>query len=263
MATPYLRGTRVGLSAIANYVKWSCTPLPALLPPRSAAARLDLLPQGRLAAEHEARAALKEYGVDGPPERFVDSAEKAVAAAEAVGFPVVLKGIVENVVHKSDAGLVKVGLNSAADVQREVTQMVRAAERLDGKLLGFLVQRKLSSVCEMFVGARVDPDFGPLVAVGAGGLQVELYKDIAVRVAPLDVDGALQAITQTKVAKLLAGFRGALPADIDAAARTVSAVSRFIADHADQISEVEINPLAVMERNGGCVALDCVVLPAK
>jgi len=175
----------------------------------------------------------------------------------------VLKGIVENVIHKSDAGLVKLGLNSAADVQREVTRMLRAADRLDGKLLGFLVQRKLSSVCEMFVGARVDPDFGPLVAVGAGGVQVELYRDIAVRVAPLDVDGASQAIAQTHVAKLLAGFRGNPPGDIDAVARTVSAVSRFIADHADQISEVEINPLAVMEGNKGCVALDCVVLPTK
>lgn len=263
LAAPYLRGTRIGLSAIANYVKWSCAPLPSSMPLRSAAARLDLLPQGRLAAEHEARAALNEYGVSGPPERFVGSAEEAVAVAETVGFPVVLKGIVENVIHKSDAGLVKVGLNSTADVQREVTKMVRAAERLDGKLLGFLVQRKLSSVCEMFVGARVDPDFGPLVAVGAGGIQVELYKDIAVSVAPLDVDGALQVIARTRVAKLLTGFRGAPAADMDAAARTVSAVSRFIADHADQISEVEINPLAVMEHNKGCVALDCVVLPAK
>jgi acyl-CoA synthetase (NDP forming) len=263
LAAPYLRGTRIGLGAIASYAKWACTPLPSSMPPRSVATRLDFLPRGRLAAEHEARAALKEYGVDGPSERFVDSAEEAVAAAEAIGFPIVLKGIVENVIHKSDAGLVRVGLNTAADVQREVTQMVHAAGRLEGKLLGFLVQRKLSSVCEMFVGARVDPDFGPLVAVGAGGIQVELYKDIAVSVAPLDVDGALQAIARTRVAKLLAGFRGAPAADIDAVARTVSAVSRFIADHADQISEVEINPLAVMERNKGCVALDCVVLPTK
>jgi succinyl-CoA synthetase beta subunit len=141
--------------------------------------------------------------------------------------------------------------------------MARAADRLDGKFLGFLVQRKLSSVCEIFVGARVDPDFGPLVAVGAGGIQVELYRDIAVRAAPLDVDGALQAIAQTRVARLLTGFRGAPAADLDAVARTVSSVSRFIADHADQISEVEINPLAVMEGNKGCIALDCVVLPTK
>jgi acetate---CoA ligase (ADP-forming) len=125
------------------------------------------------------------------------------------------------------------------------------------------VQRKVSGVCEIFVGARVDPDFGPLIAVGAGGVQVELYKDIAVSVAPLDVDGALQAIGRTRVVKLLTGFRGTPPADIDAVARTISALSHFIADHGDQFLEVEINPLAVMADKGGCVALDCVLLAAK
>ncbi|MET0220582.1 MAG: acetate--CoA ligase family protein [Tardiphaga sp.] len=257
LAVPYLRGTRVGLGAIASYIRWSNTPLPSSAPARPVTARLEL-PQGRLAAEHEARAALRDYGINGPPERFVSSAEDVSAAADAVGFPVVLKGVVENIVHKSDAGLVKVGLNDAGAVQRAVTEIRRAAEQLDGRFLGFLVQRKVSSICEIFVGARVDPDFGPLIAVGAGGIQVELYKDVAVRVAPLGVEGALQAIGRTRVAKLLAGFRGAAPADIHAVARTVSALSHFIADHADRVSEVEINPLAVMQ--DGCIALDCVIL---
>jgi acetate---CoA ligase (ADP-forming) len=257
---PYLRGTRVGLGAIANYVRWSRAPLPATTPSRLMSARLDLLPQGRIAAEHEAREALKDYGIIGPPERFVSSAEEAVAAAEAVGFPVVLKGIVENVIHKSDAGLVKVGLNSAEEARRAATEMLHAAGQLEGQFLGFLVQRKLSSICEIFVGARVDPDFGPLIAVGAGGVQVELYKDISVCIAPLDVDGALQAIGRTRVVKLLTGFRGAPAADINAVARTISALSHFIADHADRVVEVEINPLAVMGGKRGCVALDCVVL---
>lgn len=261
---PYLRGTRVGLAAIANYLKWAA-PAPSLgAQPNSVRPRARLnLPDGRLAAEHEARQALKDYGISGPPEQFVATVEEAAAAAEALGFPVVLKGIVENLIHKSDAGLVKVGLNSADDVRREATQMTRAADRLDGRLLGFLVQRKMSAVCEIFVGCRVDPDFGPLVAVGAGGVQVELYKDVAVRLAPLDPEGARQAIAATRVAKLLAGFRGAAPADVDAVARTVSAVSRFIADHSDHISEVEINPLAVMAGNQGCVALDCVLIPRQ
>lgn len=263
LTVPYLRGTRIGLSAIANCVKWSTTTLPSSTPSGPMTARLDLLPQDRLAAEHEAREALKDYGVSGPPERFVSSAADVPAAAEALGFPVVLKGIVENVIHKSDAGLVKVGLNSAEDVQRAAADMLRAADQLDGRFLGFLVQRKLSSICEIFVGARVDRDFGPLIAVGAGGVQVELYKDIAVCVAPLDVDSAKRAIERTQIAKLLSGFRGAASADIDAVARTVSALSHFIADYSDRVLEVEINPLAVMEGVGGCVALDCVVLTSK
>jgi acetate---CoA ligase (ADP-forming) len=90
LAVPYLRSTSVGLSAIANYVRWSRAPMPSSTASRAMAARLDLLPQRRLAAEHEARQALKEYGIIGSPERFVKSAEEAVAAAEAVGFPVFL-----------------------------------------------------------------------------------------------------------------------------------------------------------------------------
>jgi succinyl-CoA synthetase beta subunit len=224
-------------------------------------ARLELLPQGRFAAEHEAREVLKDYGIIGPPERFVSSPAEAVAAAEAIGFPVVLKGIVENMIHKSDAGLVKVGLNHAEDVRQTAAQMMSASDQSGGRFLGFLVQRKLSSVCEIFVGARVDPDFGPLIAVGAGGVQVELYKDIAVSLAPLDLDGAMQAIGRTRVAKLLTGFRGAPRADVDALAQTMSALSCFVSDHAERLLEVEINPLAVMAGEGGCVALDCVIVP--
>ncbi len=261
LAVPYLRGTSVGLSAIANYVRWSKAPSPSSMPFSPMTARLDLLPQGRLAAEHEAREVLKDYGIIGPPERFVGSLAEAVAAAEAIGFPVVLKGIVENMIHKSDAGLVKVGLNHAEDVRQAAAQMERASDQSVGRFLGFLVQRKLSSVCEIFVGARVDPDFGPLIAVGAGGVQVELYKDIAVSLAPLDLDGAMQAIGRTRVAKLLTGFRGAPHADVDALARTISVLSRFVSDHAEQLLEVEINPLAVMAGEGGCVALDCVIVP--
>jgi acyl-CoA synthetase (NDP forming) len=261
LAVPYLRGTRVGLGAIANYIKWARTPLPSSMRSQPRTARLDLLPQGRLAAEHEALEVLKDYGISGPPARFVNSAEEVPAAAEAVGFPVVLKGIVENVIHKSDAGLVKVGLTSAEDLRRAANEMLRASAKLEGRFLGFLVQRKQASICEIFVGARVDPDFGPLIAVGAGGVQVELYKDVAVCIAPIDVDAALQAIQRTRVAKLLTGFRGAPLADIHAVARTVSALSHFIADHADRVSEVEINPLAVMQE--GCIALDCVVLTSK
>jgi len=111
------------------------------------------------------------------------------------------------------------------------------------------------------VGARVDRDFGPIIVVGAGGVQVELYKDVAIRLAPVNEESARQALAATQVSKLLGGFRGSPVADIAAVARTVSAVSQFIVDFADQLSEVEINPLAVLAEGQGCVALDCVVVP--
>jgi acetate---CoA ligase (ADP-forming) len=261
---PYLRGTRAGLTAISNYLKWSASRLsavPVALEKNRARSKLDFLPRGRLAAEHEARQALREYGISGPPERFVSTVDEAVAAAEGLGFPVVLKGIVENLIHKSDAGLVKVGLNSKDDVRREATQIELAAGRQQGGFMGFLVQRKMSAVCEIFVGCRVDADFGPLIAVGAGGIQVELYRDVVVRSAPLDVEAARQAIASTKIARLLNGFRGMPAADVNLVAETVSSMSRFIADFADDIAEVEVNPLAVMPGSQGCVALDCVLIP--
>jgi acyl-CoA synthetase (NDP forming) len=118
----------------------------------------------------------------------------------------------------------------------------------------------VSAVAELLVGARVDADFGPLIVVGAGGVNVELYKDVAVRLAPISEEEALAAIAATRVSRLLGGWRGAKPADVAAVAKTVSALSRFIADFASEVSEVEINPLAVLEQGRGCVALDAVIV---
>jgi acyl-CoA synthetase (NDP forming) len=264
---PYLRGTRVGLGAISNYLNWSVGDVQEATPENRSEADparsfLDGIPAHRLAAEHEAREALRSYGVDGPRDRIVGSAEEVVAAATELGFPVVLKGIVENIVHKSDAGLVKVGLRTEADVRRAVATMEASLAAFPAsKFLGFLVQQQVASLGEIFVGARVDREFGPLIVVGAGGVQVELYKDVAIRLAPISESEAREMLQSTKVSKLFEGFRGVPLGDIDAVARTVSAVSRFIASFSDRISEIEINPLAVREQGQGCVALDCVLIP--
>jgi acyl-CoA synthetase (NDP forming) len=265
---PYLRGTRVGLSAISRYVTWSTRPAQ---PPIAGSARegsqsksgLDRVPSHRLAAEHEARDILRSYGVVGPREQFSSSVDGTVAAAIEIGFPVVLKGLVENMVHKSDAGLVKVGLVSAEDVRRAADAMLKSVANLSSKFLGFLVQQKVSSLAEILVGARVDADFGPLIVVGAGGVQVELYKDVAIRLAPISEETASEAIASTKIMQLLSGFRSRPAGDIQAVARTMSALSRFIAEFSDRISEIEINPLAVMEKGQGCIALDCVLIPKQ
>jgi acetate---CoA ligase (ADP-forming) len=169
----------------------------------------------------------------------------------------------ENMGHKSNVGLVKVGLASAEEVRAAADAMNRLAGDLAGKFSGFLIQRKVSSLAEIFLGARVDADFGPLIVVGAGGVQVELYKDAAVRLAPISEEAATEAIASTRIMQLLTGFRGKPAGDITAVARTMSALSRFIAEFSDRISEVEINPLAVMEKGHGCIALDCVLIPKQ
>ncbi len=261
---PYLRGTREGMAAIGRYAHW------ATRSPRSIAAAADARERdparalfapfrgARPPAEHEARRILASYGVTGPAERFEQSADGAVQAAVTIGFPVVLKGIVPGMLHKTEAGLVKLRLGNA-DAVREAAQAMQTAH--GGALAGFLVQAMVTSVAEILVGARVDPDFGPLVVVGAGGVNVELYKDVSVRIAPIAEDEALEALSATRVARLLEGWRGAPPADKRAIAPTVAALSRFIADFAGEVSEVEINPLAVLAEGKGCVALDCVIVP--
>lgn len=265
---PCLRGTQEGVFAIARYLRWATAgepPAVALSPEerQEARRRLDSVPTARLPTESEARHVLATYGVPGLREILVRTAEEAATAALALGYPVVLKGMIENVVHKSDAGLVKVGLGSADDVRRAAAAMLERAKTVGaGDVLGLLVQEQASPVVELLVGARVDAEFGPVVVVGGGGLLVELYKDVALRLAPVDEATALAMIRETKAGALLAGWRGKAVADIRAAARAVAALSRFIVDFRGSVAEVEINPLAVMAVGQGCRALDAVIVRA-
>jgi acyl-CoA synthetase (NDP forming) len=261
---PYLRGTREGLFAIARYAQGRTRERPGSVPDSSrdrerAAELWRSLAAGRLPAEHEARAVLESYGIQGPPERFVKSAEEAAAAARALGFPVVLKGIVADMVHKSDAGLVKLRLASEEAVRAAAGEMLSHPSRV----LGLLVQKMIAPVAELLVGARVDPDFGPLIVVGAGGVNVELYKDVSVHLAPISEEEALAALASIRIARVLDGWRGNAPGDKKAAASGIAALSRFIADFAGEVQEAEINPFAVLEEGQGCLALDAVIVPRR
>jgi len=251
---PYLRGTREGMAAIGRYAQWATGGLRAHTIETNRKEKQpaeNLLKQFRVPAEHEARRILASYGIAGPQERFVATAEEAAKAAAKIGFPVALKGMVPGMVHKSEAGMVKLRIASPEEV-------LEAARKMSAP--GYLVQKMMSPVAEILVGARVDPDFGPLIVVGAGGINVELYKDVAVRIAPIGEAEALEALAATRISRLLDGWRGAPPADRKAAAKGIAAVSRFIADFADEILEVEINPFAVFAEGQGCLALDAVIV---
>ncbi|MEP9375712.1 acetate--CoA ligase family protein [Aquabacter sp. CN5-332] len=270
LGVPYLRGTRAGMTALARYGRWAAT---GASPARDgiasafaplARARMSGIPASRLATESEAKNVLGAYGIAGPRERLVASPDEAVRAAQELGYPVVMKGLVENLVHKSDAGLVKVGLKTDEDVRSAAARMLESAAAVKtGAVLGLLVQEQASPIAELFVGARIDPDFGPLIVVGAGGVEVELYKDVAVRIAPISEDQALEALQTTQVSRLLNGWRGKQPGDKKAVAKTISALSTFLSDFASEVSEVEINPLAVFREGEGCSALDCVIIPKQ
>jgi acetyl-CoA synthetase/acetyltransferase len=218
------------------------------------------VPAGRALVESEARTVLAAYGIAGPREALASSIDDAVVAAASLGLPVVLKVLVEGLLHKTEAGLVRVGLRSDAEVHAAAVDLTARATRTGCRLLGILVQEMVVPVAELLVGGRVDADFGPIVAVGGGGVLVEVYRDVAIRLAPIGDDEARVMLEETRAAVLLAGFRGRPAGDVAAAARVVAALSRFIADFKDEVGEVEINPLAVRAAGAGVAALDCLIV---
>jgi succinyl-CoA synthetase beta subunit len=133
-------------------------------------------------------------------------------------------------------------------------------ERAAGRPITLLVQEMIRPVAEILVGARIDADFGPIVVVGAGGVMVELYRDVAIRLAPVTEIVAEAMIRETRAASLLSGWRGRPRGDVAEAARAVVALSCFIAEFRDDVAEVEINPLGVLPDGRGVIAMDALIV---
>jgi acetate---CoA ligase (ADP-forming) len=264
-----LRGTWEGMSALARVLNWhaaepmAASAIPPTDPARIAAAGAKLKAAGatRILNEYDAKAVLEAYGMPSLRERLVDTAQDAAAAVRAFGTRVVLKALVPDVAHKSELSLVRLDIDSpekAAQVAEELLAKARALAKPGVTKL--LVQEMVKPIAELLVGARVDPQFGPVIVVGGGGVNVELFKDVAIRLAPVTEATAVAMIRSTKTGRLLQGWRGARVGDVAAAAQAIAALSRFIADFRDDVSEVEINPLAVLEAGQGCRPLDCLIV---
>lgn len=193
--------------------------------------------------EREAKALLARYGIPVVAERLVQSAGEAAAAAEGLGFPVVLKVESPDLLHKTEAGVVRLGLRSAGDVARAHAELLANASRTGARVLGVLVQPMLAGGVEIVVGARNDAQFGPLVVVGLGGVLVELLKDTAVELAPVTRNEALAMLARLKAQQALDGFRGSPAVDRERLADIIVRASEFAADQAERVGEMDINPL--------------------
>ncbi|MFH7595784.1 acetate--CoA ligase family protein [Streptomyces racemochromogenes] len=219
-----------------------------------------LMRPGQQLSEHAAKQLLRAYGIRVPREQLVTSAAAAVRAAGLVGYPVVMKASGPQLAHKTELGLVKVGLTSASqirDAYRELTDIARYENvPLDGILVCQMVERGV----EMVVGVTRDPLFGPTVTVGLGGVLVEVLRDAAVRVPPFGEDQARTMLGELRGAALLDGVRGAPPADVDALVEVVLRVQRMALELGDELSELDINPLMVLPRGQGAVALDALAI---
>jgi acyl-CoA synthetase (NDP forming) len=216
------------------------------------------LAEGRRAlGESDTREIISAYGFRLPKSMLASTAADAARAAETVGFPVVLKIASPDILHKSDIGGVKVGLENAQEVESTFLEMRGRARRLmpDARLLGVLVQEMVSGGKEVILGMTKDPQFGPMLMFGLGGIYVEVLKDVTFRIAPIGKEDARAMVTGIRSYALLSGVRGEQPVDVRAIEDGLLRLSQLVTDF-PEIVELDINPLAVFPKGRDAVAID-------
>ncbi|MBO9514640.1 MAG: acetate--CoA ligase family protein [Variovorax sp.] len=236
----------------------------AALPPAAAyGGPVDAVDPAVFRNEFHAKKALAAAGISVPREEIVGSADEAVRSARATGYPVVLKIASEDIAHKTEIGGVALDLRDD-DAVREAHARIMANARQhapEARLDGVLVAPMVRGGVELIAGVSRDPVFGPVVMVGLGGIYAEIFKDVAVQVAPVSEDEALRMIRGLKMFPLLDGARGQAKADVAAAARTVARLSEFACRHAADVAEIDMNPILVKREGEGVLVLDALMVP--
>ena len=204
--------------------------------------------------ETEAKAICKEYGIPITNFAMAKTESEAVKQAKNLGFPVVLKIVSPDIVHKSDVGGVMINLCNEDDVKKGYREILANVRRHQpkAKVEGILVQEMAPSATEVIVGSIKDPQFGPTVMFGLGGIFVEILKDVAFRIAPVSEVEAREMITEVRAYPLLKGYRNTPPADINAIVRILLSVSKLAMEH-EEIKEVDLNPIMVYEKGAKTV----------
>jgi acetyl coenzyme A synthetase (ADP forming)-like protein len=204
---------------------------------------------------------LESYGFNTLPTRLATTDSEAVRIAGEMGFPVVLKIVSEQILHKSDAGGVVVGLEKKEDVKKAFNQILEQAVKYDpaAKIDGVLVQKMAEPGIEVILGVNRYPVFGPLLMVGMGGIFVEVFQDVAFRLAPIGRNEARRMVRQIKGYRLLQGFRGKPKADVETIEKLLVSLSNMVINH-PEIMELDINPLLVHSQGKGATAADCRII---
>jgi acetyltransferase len=205
----------------------------------------------------EARRILTAYGIDIPPSELAKDPEEAVTIANKMGFPVVLKVASPDILHKTDIGGVRVGLQNAQDVRDAFDLITYRTQRYvpEARLWGCLVQKMVPTGLEVLIGMNRDPQFGPLVTFGLGGIYVETLKDVTFRVAPFSRLEAEEMLHEIRAHALLDGVRGEKPVDKETLVDTILRIAQLVTDF-PEIIELDINPFIIYEQDQGGVALD-------
>ena len=213
---------------------------------------------GRLKmGDSEARAILEAYRIPVPASKLCASAEEAVAFADEIGYPVVMKIASPDILHKTDIGGVRLNVQSAGEVRDSFDLIMYRATRYmpDADIWGCLVQQQVHGGREIIIGMNRDPQFGPLVMFGLGGIYVEALKDVSFRIAPFSREEAMEMMREMRSFNLLLGVRGEARSDLRAIADTLLKISQLVIDFPD-IVELDINPLIVFEEGRGAIGID-------
>lgn len=213
-------------------------------------------------SETEAKQLISAWNVRVTAEELVNSSQEAAAAVDKFDGPVVMKGVCPDITHKTEAGIIKIGILDGKTGAAAYDEIIQAANAYDSELLlqGVVVQEMVNGGVETILGVFDDPLMGPILLFGLGGVMVEVYNDVALRHCPILPHEAHEMINEVVGAKLLAGFRGSEPCDVDALVATMVSVSQMAAGLAGSLKELDINPLMVMPKNHGVIALDAMAV---
>jgi acetyltransferase len=213
----------------------------------------------KILSEIKSKNVLKAYGIASPKESLARSDRDAVALAKKIGFPVVAKIMSTDLAHKSDIGGVMLGLSSVADLRAAYKQLIGpVAQRAGVKPDGVLIAEQVSDGLELVLGMNRDPEMGPVILFGAGGVELELRRDVALAPPPLDERAANALIAGTRVSRLIHGYRGRPPLDTDALVKALLGLSQLAIDAGPRIQSIDVNPFLLKRK--GALALDALIV---
>ncbi|WP_010193324.1 3-hydroxypropionate--CoA ligase [Candidatus Nitrosarchaeum limnium] len=204
----------------------------------------------KVITEELSKTILKTYGVKVPPFALVTSAEEAAKQAKKIGFPLVMKVVSPQILHKTDVGGVKVGLDNVNDVKKTFKDMYgRLSKKKGVEVKGILLEKMVPKGVELIVGIQNDPQFGPVIMVGLGGIMTEVMKDVAFRMLPISTSDAKSMLNELKGSALLKGFRGSDPIDTNMVAQMLVQIGKLGVENADYINSIDFNPVVVYPKS--------------
>lgn len=213
-------------------------------------------------SEGESKKQLAPYGIRIPKQRLVREASEVEACLEDLSFPVVMKVESQDILHKTEAGGVKLGIGSVKEACQCFNEIMKNCREYapEADISGVMIQEMAADGVEVIIGVQNDPMFGPVILTGLGGVFVEIFKDTVLYPCPVSHKEAVRMLSSLKGYKLLEGYRGSRPADIDALAQLIVQISGYASEHRDTLEEMDLNPVRVYENGGGTMVVDALIV---